>query len=1435
MMRPSKILATSLLCALLASCTKPDKSPDGVNGKAAGEGAATFRVTSVKTTGMIVPFYGGGADPDAMMSALWRIPHKAKFTFTACIQDRTTRQKAGNQHFEVEIAESGQRFADLKPTEGSTGCFWWEETVPFNYFVKRSNWVVLHRYIVGTGVHQGKQPVDLAVNPWTLGDHPRDRGDAGYFLRDEPIPKENMSSVGEATGFMNEKVLGEDSLYVEDVDIQNIRRAEKDKGTMMNMNITMTPKVRFESNVGKPANISLSDGDFYVIAHLIMNGVGSGMNERLILTEPAEGDFRPKDLEQETTPGAVGFGKVIDGKLVARVNVWVDAKAAQGSLELAIKLIPKGVRGLKSFEGVYELGEMRKLSSHFSGQLNEDCREHGPCNIASYMKTASNFQALKDAKYASDNSPYLFDRMVLRFVQVQPGETTMQRVVAYAASTCVIDAFTGERPVRLPFTIRYLTAGTKDGKKDLIEDQQTEEDGCLRWSSTIEHRYYEPEEFIEQEVSIEKGSGFKRVLKFHLNPWDDKFTFGFDEREFKPQFWEDQKKRRKIKSRFFLGDFAYHTVRFQYNIDSLMNLEVRKTVLMELNPRVLRYSGIVNARKMTEPLRDGIWLLKVAIQKNYLDPAQKDTMVDVLKESQAQLRTRKETPKQQERKSANRLRKLGISVPSKEFISTQTALVRSTDGLIIQPVELNMQDLRMMRVRSNFLLELEAVNERKLVLHNQGMKNFGELIDGVIEDRKKRDAEIQKMPLLQDQEKQAQALDQKYREMVEERKDLIRQLFDKISSVLDTASTGEINMDQFKLKDEDKEAMKPLFKDLNLELQANDFTNIKIPSCSEINCNDFREPGAGLERRTFVGPVIFLSNGYKDSVRATDNLDEAKCGQEIEFDNDFEREMKIKEHELFKEADNLVAPERQNTIYRFSEYFGSLRHLCGVQVDDLVQREAEDRLLYERNIPATSSIYNFAQAYNLEILSLRDEKPMRVDMSPDSLDRCNLDLVKCMRETEDHRLPLARAMEWINGNLDLTKSWIRQIRNRFARQPEYIKTTEWDVEDLRSALFDETNRLERRYAACVLSTVNMMDTLRKSGKQPWGARLDVVQADVLDSCVKNDAEPIFFDRKLRVSKAGQEGDSYVFLGGYQMNINVGQSISVGRSNSLSWGWSVEGTDVFGAVNGVFGLKGGVASVTSGKTGPVIGIGTGVVGKTASLVKPLSVKLNASSSFSDSEGTSISESTYLVAQIAKFRVRLDEFERCVVLTYTPQFQKALMLQGRFSWNEKDFGPMHPVLVCEGRQNSKPRFVDETYFYFTQHFTEGDMLDQADLYNHPWLLALRGYRDFDAFVDMIQGQEVVDMKNFVNGVFSPKTRPVYWPLTHMKEVYRQVVPSFPGFYTELRAEEVGPDFPLEKKRCGEQDPRSGCDPNLKTIDYDINNEVFNAGRKVDPRRQ
>lgn len=1434
MFHSSKIAALILGLVLMSACTKPDSKPDSVNGGNGTEGIATFSISSLEGKGILVnpkSIYRNKTD-GANRQGHWRTPRAVSYTFNACIEDRATRNKARGQTFKIEIPGTKLGIADVTPTTPS-GCLSWRETIPFSFYVRNSRWVVVERDIVGAGAHTGRQRIRFAINPWSVGDGAREHGRDFVFLREESLPEEKLVQFPQMNAALSGQLQGDDELIADGVQIKTIRNSERSTGTSLRFEITVEPKVRFagQPDLDSPKWEKINSGDFFVVAHLVMDKAGAGLNERMILGSgesiaSSRADARTHEgvvvervgatgQKEKTEYPVNGYGRVVDGKLVLRMNAFVEARVAQGNLRLSMKLIPRGVSGLKSFEGIYELGHIRSLASSFSGDLIEECRDADTaCKVAEFLKTAKNFKEARESGLAQLASPYLFEKVRLRFIQVQPGETATRRTVKYQASTCVVDWFTGEKVIGLPFKVSY-----EDSTE--VKNLETLHDGCLSWTSSIFHEYYEPERFIEKTVIFEKGNGVTAKRSFFINPWDDKFTFGFDEGDFPSEL----RTSKKIDSRFFLSEYGYHTVKFQYNIDNMMQLEVKKTVLMELQPQVLRYSGIINARKMTEPLRDGIWLMKVAIQKNYLDPAQAGVVIDKLQENQAKIRLDHEPASQEVRRMHKRLQEMKLRAQTKEYISTQTALVRVTDGVIIQPVELTMQDLRMMRVRANFLVQLQPVDEQKLQLDNVARDKVKETVEELAQKREDVNKRLGRAEIGLDEKA---VLEKEAKEIEAQRTarlGLIRRFLRDIHSQLN-ATGSHIDLNAKEYREEDEAYMAPLRRQLRDQLNINDFTKLKLPSCQEVECDNFIEANSFLKERTFVGPVIFLHNAYKDSVRATDNLDEARCGQPIEDEDDIQRQVRLEQEAIFNKnpeeesvlrgeainnfdkAENGIKVTRQNNLYNYSEYFGSLRHLCSIHVDRLIEREKSARRLYFKSGPAVGSIHNFNKAYNLDLLSLRDEKPKDVEITPEKIIECREDLVSCMRETTERWLPTETALKFINENLS------GRSPNPIFSGDDQVQATPWDVEALRKAIFDTAPNAKNAYhlasprsaafAGCAILTANILESAKRAGARFATPNLFAqLQKQLMHVCWNGDN--VTFDRKLRVFETGRDRDPYIFLGGMNLNLNVGQGFSVSRSQGFNWSAGFELFDMLGPMKG----SGALSKETADKAG--------------ALVKPLSLKAGYGESFSSSEGTSIADSTYLVAQIAGFKVRLDKFERCAVVRLAP----ALLQSFREGWgpmpiktmareNEGKFELDRGVMVCEGKMNDKPREIKESYFYFTQHFTEGDMLDQADLYNHPWLLALRGQRDFAAFLRKIRGQEPITIGNFVSGIWKGKERTLDWPLDHMYRVYRHVTPAFPGFYTELLSGEQGTELPLERS--------------MSKFDTDPNCEVVGGARRL-----
>ncbi|MBX3018788.1 MAG: hypothetical protein KF767_12930 [Bdellovibrionaceae bacterium] len=1345
------LLLGSLL--FLAACDKADEKANLVPG---GESQATFLVDKASGEAELI-------NPDT--KDVWQTPISASFSFMACLKDRANGETLRGQRFGIEKQEDGTQLP-VEEASDVNGCIKWVEEIPFNYFAKRSARLPITRYVLGQGIHAGRAEVKLAINPWALGSGARDKGDSVVFLRDQILPKNQMAPMGQMRATLSGESHGNADLWIPEVSINSLRRKDFADGQAIDLSFEVKPRVRVQNMNGEIDYFDLKAGEFDIVAHLIATDTGANQNERVLLT--------PQELQ--------GSAKLIDGSLVVQTRTSLERRVSSGNLELALKLIPKSIgslRSLNAFEGVYELGAAHELSRSPKGMLTQACRKGEiTCRMSQTLEATSNFDKLRAQGYGLKNEPYIFSNLKLRFVSVEPGETATQRDVAYAASTCIKDRWTGQDMADQPFQIEYLDEkGAPIAAK--TQTRMTNEEGCLSWESTIFHKYYQPERLIWHDLRITRPGGYQKSLRFALNPWDDKFTFGWDEREFSKDFTQKLQTRKKIPSRFFLADFGYHAIRFLYNIDRFMELEVKKTVLMELNPRVLRYSGIVNARRQIEDLRDGIYLMKVAIEKNYLDPADKGRHIK----------------NKRENIPSAVIEELGGEVARKEYITSQTHLVRVVDGRIIHPVELTMRDLRLMRVRSNFLIQLETVDERLLqghqVLREQYKKDLAILAE--------RRGAMKDLPV-----------DQREAELRKEAEDRKAKLESAFFLLKERLASEAPSLDNMNLALEES-VMAPL----KAALDTNDFTDVKLPSNEDFDVNNFIEKDSGLERRTFVGPVIYLSNGYSDSVRATDNLDEARCQEP--YSEDLAQKglasnaaiakeaYKWEEMALFTSKEKDIASSRQNNAYRFSKYYGSLKHLCYKQVDDLIAREKQMEAFYHENMPVLSSIYNYVSLYNLEFLSFGLEQPKKLDES------CQGSVESCMRTTQERILQPANALKYVNQEFAARqRAHSRNANDQIAKLPK-----SFTMNDLEPLLFSKIGSTTSNVATCALLSGRVAERLNSVKDDEkysswfnsvWGTLWhseSELAAIVFRHCMLDNNAGygnLVVEDKLRVNETGK----YTFLGGLQINLNVGESFSLGRSNS--WGYSFKPTDVLDGPMIVGGAA--IGAMIGGPAGAVVGAGVGFVGsKVSDILKPISISYGGGMSSSD--GTSVSQSTYLVAQIARFSLELTNYEQCRVARFDPEWALKITTDNLGLNSRLAELVARGVFICSGRQNQAPRNVEESYFYFTQHFTEGDMLDQADLYNHPWLLGLRGVREFSTFVNYTNSQEVLNLANFTKGIFTPEKRRIAWPLAHMENTYRKMLPTYPGLYTIVDNGEKTSNYPLAER--------------LTTTDNDLNSEV------------
>ena len=1479
-MHPSKSLHLAFALALLlgVGCTKADRSTENETS------GASFFVDSLK---------GGATLGPINEKSAWRFPESVDFNFMVCLKERTTRRDLPGQTFSIVDPAGKKVIATEKTNHG--GCMNWVETVPYNHLAGQSGWAEVKRDVVGRGSNNGTYSVTLALNPWAARNG-RDSQPSVIFMRegDRDYVPESVYPEGQSIRAFNGEIQRAAELYVQDVKVKAIPEGEGDGFTSVLAEVTMSPKVHVQTATGGDEYVAIPDGDFDVYVQVLGSDPISGIDKRILLLKGQSSDVPT-------------VGKARNGMLKAEIKFTQEARLVSGNLELVLLVKPRGAkyRNIREFNGLYRFG-VGTQAGDGGGTLANMCLNRDPrCSYRHYVEMAKSdsyketTDQLKKAGYLVDNGDYIFSMMRFRFTSVLPGETATRRAVVYSASTCITKRSTGEPVADTPMTIRYLPMPEElkiEGEPPEINiekpeiTKKTDESGCLTWTGQAFHMYYKPEQYFVKHVQIERGKDcsfaddkakceavtpFSRNLIFYLNPWDDKFTFGWDAREQDLEFFTDIRRRGKIKSRFFLGGFGYHTVRFLYNIDPFMDLEVKKTILLDIQPAVLRYSGIINARKMTEQLRDGIYLMKVAIQKNYLDP--RDNSGLMLGASE-QLRPRYESIG-------------GNQLVAKNFITTNMALVRVVDGHIIYPIELTMRDLRLMRIRSNFLIELQTVDERLIQAYHvfrdgvtsaKGLEEKLEMFkkslvsDALLTDVKRDLGGKDFIPALHESVRKRNILApaagapnsveiaNKPPSEIVETQTIVSGLVEKLNRLLNGGGNVGFYLDgsdgnlsrgdrekvladhpQYVLLKNDlivnNYAINPaLLDNLRQALKLNDFSEVSLPKKEEIDLNLFIEEDSGLENRTFVGPVIFLSNAYSDSMRATDNLDEAcsYSGEAPKIDPATGKEMKQKagsesrrvidnalellklqfdgfEEQQYEAANAAMEPSRlnkafdyhnffgnsQSANYQYNPNFGALSHLCEIKsVDKLMEMEKELNAQYQDRMVAASLKYNLLHGlkFPVDYVSLTDEPLKKVP------ENCAKDVANCLVETDEATLRWDSLLPIANRGLEEAVSdFNSRLGNLVASRPDDVGYRQLNSVGLAKQLLDGGRY--SRPAVCNLLVNRIMDELQ--AKNLIGALVsgDSLKRNIMMNCTADGG--LIHDRKLHGERTG----NYIALGGMNLNFNVGESFSLGTSRSVSAGFEL--TDLLGTAAG-------------------LSLPLGVAG---ALAKPLSFKIG--SSLSSSEGTNISESTYLVAQVAKFQLDLLAYERCSVIRLSDRAlrdfdamsrragYKVVSLPAPVNMDDPNTRAVmaRGLLVGQGatRAEKRPKTVKEMYFYFTQHFTEGDMLDQAELYNHPWLLALRGMRDFTVFVNQIRQQGRFGSLEYMSGLLGlSEDRAFAWALKHLYGLYQSVTPSFPGFYTELGPKE---DilFPLEAMTTG---PKNWA--------KDPNKEVINPGPKSAP---
>lgn len=1592
-----RVIKFVLILPLLWACVKADKHDSSMQGnliKADLIGVEKFEARNILS-----------ADPrEAALKDKANFPNHITYYLKLCLTDIASRGTLQGHTFKIQ-SELDQDKAILVAADS---CLHWQESISFDYFAASKDLEV--NYKISSSKNLGTLVKKVIFNPWN---QTRD-GEKGFIdisnyqqeatgntrvKGKEEITKAlsgetDRANAGALTGELSMSGI---SLFPTEREKKRKEELEKfyagrDKndaetrkslekyikdldGVHLDLNMQMNPFVWINSINGGKNKVSINRGRFHVFANVVAKNTDKN-GSRYILNQ---------DLSQFAN-GAV-WNMDIDGSLNVSMPLVLRAESNYGDLSLAVKIIPLDLGpNVKPFTAVYKLGTYAQFTSKQSGFKDFACcsdkNQDGKLSYDEYLQTASNYKefsenfksglGIKDSGTLRASERFLFQEMKVLFARVLPNETATDRTVQYTAKSCVINRITGSN-IGMGSEFKITT---EDSGKKLELNVKTDQDGCLNWFGLISHKYYHKEAYIRKTATIEyldnkREKPIVQSLEYFINPWDEKFTFGRDARTFPKELIADVESQQKNAppSRFFISDFNYTTLGFRYEIDKYMNLKVKKAVILTLHPHVLKYNSIVGGRNGTYALRDGIYLLKVALQKYYLDPAEKGVRLGTDHQSNSQ--------------HAPTLSMIGgEELKKKQYISSQTVLVRVLNGMINSPVEFEIDDLRLMRIREQFFVQLQTIDENRLKLATQLDEKLkaklGDLPKGPKEVEKKISIAFEKMDKIDEINKQ---IDKMYSDsnasakLVElaKQKDLLneelgkalgvsaknkktfdsfvnymnefrsaganaqstmrnnrRQVIDKIINAYKTKVASltadkkisysglvqELNSkikEREKLSDEQKMklpaledldpiqvyyhltsgsgeynelAMEKVVKDLFSEedkkqIEGQDFTiqslqptyNFELLTNDDPKDEDF----SGLSKRTFMGPVTFLLNGNGSPVRPTDILNESVCptatcasAQRIEkslqasnemggmpidnlsqsnyvttqkpedIQNNYQRMTEVFGNLLNNKMEVYDIADSVNKNYESNPYYGSASGFLGISVDDLIKEERKIKKYYSLRMYLSSQLGNFLNTLNLNYVSVNDD-----------VSRVNTVDGKCLNEIKD----FSEAASCVKkGNKDIlsSKDWTDLTNSkstpRFGLTPYWSLLNSWtrtnvqlDKEHLNKIISEpngiktypaneQYKMLEKICGALVdnFYSQELIDLAKTDKKNLQENAHDTYKkcADFSQSYVQAQDQqanpdlgylitypPIVFERKIRVYDTTKR---YMYKEGKSLNINIGANFSLSHSDGFgtSTGAGLRPLEfVEKALPKAAGSK-LFNPELSAKAAKAVGDKISSWYNVVSSAFSLNTSISTGESMTRSDGTSVSEGTFLVSQMATFDIEIGKHEKCVIVRLSPYLLKGMRDSVLTMWSADQRSKVLSAfeksiagtMICSGVPETKPLPVKERYYYFTQHFTEGDMLDTGDLFNHPWLLQMRGIRDYRTFVGTIRATKnrIMDMDSkasrltegamesvMSNNPFGAENKKVSWeilredqyawPLEMLGAVYFNVQPTYPAMYT------------------------------------------------------
>lgn len=624
--------------------------PEPTNSERVGSLSATFTAEAKADQSKVVEGAAQGA---------FNLPDSKTFNLQACIKDSAYGKIVTGHEFTIK--ESGKTF-----TTNKSGCLTWPEEIKFN-FLAESQYVRIERTIVGTGIHRGEQVVAFAVNPWSHGEtlapvlNPDDGNNIPHLVQESDLVSAALKGMNQDTSETRSR-----RLWVDDGRFFVTEQQIKEDGITLLVELRPNIAIQMSKMNGEIFLRPLTSGKFTAQLSIIHVYQHDGKEIRRKMAESKSLDII-----------------MSNGSLSIQSPLTLNAIPTRGQVYVGLKLQPvEGPVGLKEFHGLYLMGDFDSFKGVFLTKLASTAAQNTNFQLDDYINSdAKDLSVTEDKKQISDDV-YQKPRIEvaqLDFKWVRIGkESTQTREVVYNVKACVRNGIDQKYARAHTFKVTKFRENTNQPAKTI--EVKTDNNSCINWDESVTVNYFECQHYIKGFVNIENADyGMNQQLDMIVNPWENSASFARDMRyvDLSEKVLLTCENESKPKTQIQMDSYSYNALSYNYTVDNNLTLWMHKKIQFRLEPKLLTYSSLQNGRMDSEKLRDGIYLLKIAIVQNP-DYDQRSTYVT----------------------NANRF-------------------VTVINGTINTDITLSTSDLKALGARNQLLVEVHPIDEAKVVVKDR--------------------------------------------------------------------------------------------------------------------------------------------------------------------------------------------------------------------------------------------------------------------------------------------------------------------------------------------------------------------------------------------------------------------------------------------------------------------------------------------------------------------------------------------------------------------------------------------------------------------------------------------------------------------------------------------------------------------------------------------